>query len=320
MPAISSSAPAKLILFGEHAVVFDRPAIAIPFSGVRAKASIFAMPVAPSGQVRIEAPAIYLDKTLDQLEVNDPISITIYGVMDKLGIDRLPAMHIRLSSTIPIAAGMGSSAAISVALARALSTFLGHPLPDANINDIAFKVEQQLHGTPSGVDNTVITYAQPVFFIRNKPFVFLNVQEPFELIIADSGIAAETRPMVQGVRERHQAAPAQYNMLFDQISDVVLKGRECIEGGAPTDLGPLMIENHALLRQIGVSTQELDSLVEAAINAGAIGAKLTGAGGGGNIIALAPEGGAENIQNALLTAGAKHVWNAKVLPKQELLQ
>ncbi|MHB0923099.1 MAG: mevalonate kinase [Bellilinea sp.] len=317
MPAITSFAPAKLILFGEHSVVYDRPAIAIPFTGVHARAAIFAMPVAPSGQVQIDAQAVQMDKTLDQLDPDDPIAITIHGVMDKFGISSLPAMHIRLTSTIPIAAGMGSSAAVSVALARALSTFLGHPLPDADINDIAFKVEQQLHFTPSGVDNTVITYARPVYFVRSQPLEFLHVLQPFDLIIADSGISAATGPMVSGVRERFNADPARYNALFDKISSIVLLARDCIEHGSAVDLGPLLIENHALLKGIGVSTPELDILVEAAMTAGALGAKLTGGGGGGNIIALAPEDRIENIQNALLAAGAHQVWTAKVLPPQE---
>lgn len=317
MPAITSSAPAKLILFGEHSVVYDRPAIAFPFSGVHAKAAIFAMPVAPAGQVRIDAQTIQMDKTLDQLDSNDPIAITIHGVMDKFGIASLPAMHIRLTSSIPIAAGMGSSAAVSVALARALSTFLGHPLPDADINDIAFKVEKQLHFTPSGVDNTVITYARPVYFIRNQPLEFLHVREPFDLIIADSGIAAATGPMVSGVRERFNADPARYNASFDKISSIVLKARDCIEHGSAVDLGPLMVENHALLGEIGVSTPELDALVGAALTGGAQGAKLTGGGGGGNIIALVPEDQVENVQSALLAAGAQQTWTAKVLPAQE---
>lgn len=314
MPAIAASAPGKLILFGEHAVVFNRPAIAIPFTGVQIKAALFAMPIAPSGQVRIEAPAINLDTTLDALEPDDPLAITIRGVMDNLGIDRLPAVHIRLTSTIPIAAGMGSSAATSVALARGLSTFLGHPLPDAAVNAIAFKVEQRLHGTPSGVDNTVITYGKPVYFVRSQPLEFLNVRRPFDLVVANSGVPAATGPMVAGVRERHEVNPVRYDALFDQIGRVVAAARTILESGSPSDLGPLMLENHAYLKEIGVSTPELETLVKAAISAGAIGAKLTGSGGGGNIIALAPEGKTDAIQSALMAAGAHQTWTATVTP------
>ncbi len=205
MPAVSASAPGKIILLGEHAVVYDRPAIAIPFNGVHAKAIVFATPIAPTSQVRIEAQAIELDQTLDQLESDHPFAIAIHGVMAALGIDWLPACHIRITSTIPMAAGMGSSAAVSIALSRALSTFLGHPLEDAVINDIAFQVEQRLHGTPSGVDNSVISYARPVYFIRKQAIEFLQVHPTFNLLVADSGIAAATGPMVAGVHQRHQS-------------------------------------------------------------------------------------------------------------------
>lgn len=320
MPAIASSAPGKLILFGEHAVVYDRPAIAIPFTGAHVKAAIFAMPIAPAGQVKIEAPAVHMDTTLDKLEPDDPISITIHGVMDNLGIDHLPAMQIRLTSTIPIAAGMGSSAATSIALARSLSSFLGHPLPEKDINAIAFKVEQRLHGTPSGVDNTVITFGKPVYFVRGQPLEFLHLRQPFDLVVADSGIAAATSLMVAGVRERHKVNPNRYNSIFDQIARVVAVARNCMENGSPSDLGPLMIENHAYLKEIGVSTPELDTLVMAAVKAGALGAKLTGGGGGGNIIALAPEDKLDLIQNALLAAGARQTWRTRVSPAQEPFQ
>lgn len=317
MPAIVSSAPGKLILFGEHAVVYDRPAIAVPFSGVQVKAAVFAMPIAPSGQVRIEAQGIQLDTTLDKLDPDDPIAITIHSVMEYYGLDRLPAAHIRLTSTIPIAAGMGSSAAVSIALTRAVSNFIGHPFSDETVNAIAFKVEQRLHGTPSGVDNTVITYARPVFFVRNQPLEFLKVSQPFDLVVADSGTTAATGPMVAGVRERHGVNPVRYDAVFDRISQIVAAARTCIEGGSTAGLGPLMTENHALLREIGVSTPVLDTLVASALAAGADGAKLTGGGGGGNIIALAPEGKAENIREAMLAAGARQTWYTRILPIQE---
>ena len=318
MPAISSTAPGKLILFGEHAVVYGRPAIAIPFTGVHVKVIIVAMPLAPSGLVRVEAPAIKMDTTLAELATDNPLALTAQGVMDKIGIDHLPAMHIRISGTIPIAAGMGSSAAVSIALARALSTFLGHPLANAEVNAIAYQVEEAIHGTPSGVDNTVIAYAKPVYFRRGQPLEFLRVNRPFELIIADSGIASATRPMVAGVKERYLADPDACTQIFDRIASIVEKARISIEAGLPDDLGALMIENHQLLKEMGVSIPELDTLVEAALKAGAAGAKLTGAGGGGNIIAIAPREKFPLIENALLAVGARQVWSTRVQPEPEL--
>ncbi len=316
MPAVSATAPGKLILFGEHAVVYNRPAIAIPFMGVHAKAAVFATPIAPVSQVRIEAQAIGLDQTLDQLETDHPFAIAIQGVMQTLGIHWLPACHIRITSTIPIAAGMGSSAAVSIALARALATFLGHPLDDSAVNAIAFQVEQRLHGTPSGVDNTVISYGRPVYFMRSQPIEFLKVREPMDLLVADCGVAAATGPMVAGVLQRYQASPETYENYFDQIAGLVKLARTYVENGPAANLGPLMTENHRLLQKIEVSAPELDRLVEAALDADALGAKLTGGGGGGNIIALVANNRIENVTAALLAAGAHRTWLAN-LPRYE---
>ncbi|MHB0966825.1 MAG: mevalonate kinase [Bellilinea sp.] len=316
MPAISATAPGKLILFGEHAVVHNRPAIAIPFNGVHAKAAVFATPIAPTGRVRIEAQAIGLDQTLDQLAPDHPFAIAIHGVMKTLGITWLPACHIRITSTIPIAAGMGSSAAVSIALSRALAAFLGHPLEDSAVNTIAFQVEQQLHGTPSGVDNTVISFNRPVYFVRSQPIEFLKIREPLDLLVADSGIAAATGPMVAGVSQRFKADPDTYGAYFDQIANLVRQAHMDLESGAGNDLGPLMTQNHRLLQKIAVSTPELDRLVETALAAGALGAKLTGGGGGGNIIALAANHQIEKVVTALLAAGARRTWLLN-LPRHE---
>lgn len=315
MPAISATAPGKIILFGEHAVVYNRPAIAIPFTGVQARAMILANPLGPSNQVRIEARDIGFDRFLDQLEANHPFTISIQGVKDALGIDRLPAMHIRISSTIPVAAGMGSSAAVAVAIVRALSLFIGHPLENDAVNAIAYKVEVQMHGTPSGVDNTVITFARPVYFSRVKSLEFLSINAPFDLIVADSGQAAATGPMVEGVRQRRLKDPGAYDLMFDQIESLVEQARNSLETGNIENLGPLMNANQKILQSIGVSTQELDRLVQIALASGASGSKLTGGGGGGNIVALAPAANVEAIKEALQRAGARQVWQTRVTPK-----
>jgi len=317
MPAVSASAPGKIILLGEHAVVYDRPAIAVPINAVHAKAAIFATPLAPSKQVRIEAQAIDLDQTLDQLPSDHPFATAITGVLTTLGISALPACHIRISSTIPIAAGMGSSAAVSVALVRAISTFLGHPLPDDAVNAIAFRVEQRLHGNPSGVDNSVITYGQPVFFFRKHPIQFIHLRQSLELLVADSGVSATTGPMVAGVNQRYQSSPDEYNDYFDQITILVNQGRTMLEGQTSFGLGPLLTENHCLLQKIGVSTPELDRLVEAALQNGAAGAKLTGGGGGGNMIALVENGKVEKVTAALLSAGAHKTWLTNLVAVRE---
>ncbi|MEW6717092.1 MAG: mevalonate kinase [Chloroflexota bacterium] len=306
MPATSASAPAKIILFGEHAVVYGRPAIAVPISSVMAK--VFIRPVlnAPSGYIHILSPGIELDTDLSALSDDHPLALVIHHVFSSLGVTRPPAMKIRITSTIPIASGLGSGAAVSVALARALSAFLGHPLTKEQVSAIAFEADKIYHHTPSGIDNTVITYQQPVYFIKNQPVQTFKAYEPFTIVIADTGIPCPTMETVRDVRHGWQANPGRYDKLFDSIGCIVEKAHKLIQTGHNEDLGPLMDENHQLLCALGVSSQELDRLIEIARAAGALGAKLSGGGRGGNMIALTGRLNAPTIAKALQEAGAVH--------------
>jgi len=317
MPAISASAPGKIILFGEHAVVYHRPAIAVPFTGVRVKVSALANPLAPSGQVKIEAPDIALQTTLDQLPSDNPIAIVIHGVLETLGIRSLPAVTLRMTSSIPMTAGLGSSAAAAVALARAVSSFVGYPLSSEQVSKIALRSEQRLHGNPSGIDNTVVAYAQPVYFVRGKPIEFLKVSEPIHLVVADTGVPSSTAEMVNALRARRQVETERYEDWFDRIAEIVKKARQIIENGPSRELGLLMTRNQSLLQMLGVSSVELDRLTEAAIKAGALGAKLSGSGGGGNMIALVAAGSEDLISAVLQEAGAVWTKSTVVLPQGE---
>jgi mevalonate kinase len=304
MPAISASAPGKVILFGEHAVVYNRPAIAVPVLQVQAKAMVMADLRAPSGQISIQSPQIDLDTTLDAVPQDHPIAQAFSLIIDALKIQRMPALQLRIVSSIPVAAGLGSGAAVSIAIIRAVSTFLGHPMNDEQVSALAYEVEKLHHGTPSGIDNTVITYQKPVYFIRDSRIEVFRVSEPFTIVIGDTGIKSPTALAVSEVRRSWQAASDQYEMLFDEIGQLVQEARQEIEKGNPSAIGSLMNENHRLLSKMGVSSPELERLVEAARSAGALGAKLSGGGRGGNMIALASGENAQAISAALLSAGA----------------
>lgn len=312
MPAFSGSAPGKVILFGEHAVVYGQPAIAVPVHQVAAHA--FAKPLlrAPSGTVHIQADQVGLDAELSSLEDSNPLALAIRLALQKIGVERPLALHLKVTSTIPLAAGLGSGAAISVAIIRAISAFHGKPLADAQVSDIAFEVEKIYHGTPSGIDNTVVTFAQPVYFIKGKPVQTFEVGAPFNLLIADTGVASPTRVAVGDVRVAWEKDPARYDALFVKIGALVQKARTAIETGNNSLLGPLMDENHTYLQEIGVSSPELDALVTAARKAGALGAKLSGGGRGGNMIALTSEADIADITTALQDAGAKSVISTVV--------
>lgn len=306
MPAFAASAPGKIILFGEHAVVYDRPAIAGPVTQVRAKAVIMPLLSGAQGLVEIDAPDIGLHSALSDLPTDHPFAIAIQAVMEQLGIRRLPALRLQITSTIPIAAGLGSGAAVAAAVARALSAFLGHPLSDEQVSAVAYRVDQKYHGTPSGIDNTVIAYAQPIYFVRNQPFEPLLVGDPFTVVIGNSGVSSPTGVVVGDVRRRWAENPDHYERIFDAIGDIACQAREIIETGPSQNLGPLMTQNQTLLQSLDVSSPQLDRLVEAALQAGALGAKLCGGGRGGNMIALVQPENTHAVEQALRRAGAVH--------------
>jgi mevalonate kinase len=230
----------------------------------------------------------------------------------------LPDWRITICSTIPIASGLGSGAAVSTALVRAIMDAanqqirtthyaLRNSLSPAEVSALVYQVERLHHGAPSGIDNTVIAYGQPVYFVRGQPPQPFAIGRPFTLAIADTGIRSPTRIAVEQVRRAWEAAPARFEALFDEIAAVVEAARTAIADGQPDRLGSLMDANHALLQQIGVSSPELDALATAARGAGALGAKLSGAGRGGNMIALITADTAAAVTAALRAAHAANV-------------
>jgi mevalonate kinase len=245
-----------------------------------------------------------------------PLKAAIQHTAAALEIANLPACTIRIESTIPVAAGLGSGAAVTVAIARALSAALGSPLEDAQVCALAFEVEKIHHGTPSGIDNTVVTYARPVYFVKGKPIEQLQVARAFTVVIGDTGIASPTAKAVGDVRKAWQANKNHYEALFTSIGALADSARSAIEQGAVELLGPLMDANHGLLRKLGVSCPELDALVLVARKAGAWGAKLSGGGRGGNMIALVNKEQAEKVATTLQAAGARRALITEVKPRK----
>jgi mevalonate kinase len=297
-----SSAPGKIILFGEHAVVYGRPALAVPVTQVKANVEVSD---SARGGIWIDAPDIELHAELNTLSSDHPLAAVVHNLLFTLGIDPFPSLHIKINSTIPVASGMGSGAAVSVALVRSLSAHLGRALTDEEVNAFAFEIEKLHHGTPSGIDNTVVTYARPVYFVKGHPLELFKVGTPFTMIIGDTGIPAPTKESVGDVRKLWEVDKIKWEEVFDKVGEIAKMARTKIEGGKLEDLGELMDQNHALLQEMTVSSAELDKLVQAARKAGALGAKLSGGGRGGNMIALANPGTAESIAGSLKDAGAK---------------
>jgi mevalonate kinase len=304
MPATTATAPGKIILFGEHSVVYGRPAIAVPVKQVQARAVVKANPRGQRGAVSLQAPDIGLQAELDELSNQHPLAAAVRLVLTALKLPTPPACSIRVTSTIPIASGLGSGAAISIAVMRAMSAFLGRPLANDQICAMAFEVEKLHHGTPSGIDNTTITYEKPVFYIKGKSAEIFSIPRPFTIVIGDTGLASPTAASVADVRKGWQAKKDLFEAMFDSAGAVAEAARQSLETGMIETLGPLMDANHGILTKMGVSSTELDRLVRAARSAGAWGAKLSGGGRGGNMIALVAPKDAAQIAAALQAAGA----------------
>lgn len=304
----TATAPGKIILFGEHAVVYGQPALAVPLTTVEATATVRSG--ARGSGLIVEAIDLNARLSLTQ-SATEALVMTAKLVLNHLGKAEPDAL-ITVQSTIPIASGLGSGAAVSAAVARALALHLGHPMTDGDLSALVYEVEKVHHGTPSGIDNTVVCYAKPVYFIRDKTLEPFQPARPLSLVIGDTGIASPTRVAVGAVREAWQQDPSGYETIFREIGAITNAARQAVESGDLAAVGPLMTRNQSLLERIGVSSPELERLIQAAIGAGAGGAKLSGGGLGGNMIALAPPQLVRHVSETLIRAGAKRVMQTVV--------
>jgi len=298
-------APGKVILFGEHAVVYGRPAIAVPVAEVQAEVTV--EPGLYRQGILVHAHDLEQSFYLDEVDDAHPIRRTIVNTLHRLRVGSPPDLTISIRSTIPIARGLGSGAAVATALIRALVAYFDEYLSSQEVSDLAYETEILHHGNPSGIDNTVVAFGKPVYYVRGQKLEIFWVQRPFTLVIGDTGIPSSTREVVEDVRRAWEKAPDQYEARFDEIGRIAQEARWAIERGRLDELGTLMDKNHRLLQAIGVSCPALDALVQAARQGGALGAKLCGAGRGGNMVALVTEETAGQVSMMLRLAGARNV-------------
>jgi len=313
-------APGKIILVGEHAVVYGRPAIAVPVTQVQARVTV------EEGEK--EQGIVILAKDLGRVfpvgqreskSAASPLQATIVNVLTFLGLSFEQDLTITVESSIPIARGLGSGAAVSTAMIRATAEHFSAKLTAEEVSRLVYEVEKLHHGTPSGIDNTVIAYERPVYFIRGEGLETFPVGRPLSLVIADTGAESPTRMVVGGVRRAWEESKDRYDALFDGVADIAVKARWAIERGDVGQVGRLMDDNHRLLQQMEVSSSRLDALVRAAKRHGALGAKLSGAGRGGNMIALVTAQTCEQVKRALEAEGADGVIQTEVEASKDLM-
>jgi mevalonate kinase len=241
-----------------------------------------------------------------------PLEAAVLGFFHHLRVSPERDLTITVSSTIPIARGLGSGAAVATAMVKALGLHFSAQLSPQDVSRLVYEVERLHHGTPSGIDNTVIAYERPVYFVRGQDLEAFPVGRPLQLVIADTGVTSSTKAVVEAVRVAWKRSKDEYEALFDDVGSIARAARRAMEMGDEESLGHRMDENHRLLQEMGVSSSQLDSLVEAARRGGALGGKLSGAGRGGNIIALVTPERRDDVEKALISEGAQSVIQTEI--------
>ena len=280
---ITESACGKIILFGEHAVVYGKPALAAPLKELR----LF-VDIEENDKLVIES------KDFNNIEW---IRQGITRIIEMLKVDDKFKMNVR--SDIPIACGLGSSAALSVAATKAIAKLYGQELSLSEIRAVSFEAENVFHGKASGIDNTVITYEKPIYYIRGEETKFIDPVMQHTFLIIDSGKKSKTADVVREVMHRYNLNREKHQAIFDDIENTVNGARIALEQGMKEELGELLDHNQASLRLLGVSTTGINMLIQKVKDLEAHGAKICGAGKGGNIIALVDEEKAEDIKQEL---------------------
>jgi len=285
----------KVILLGEHSVVHGRPALAAGLS----RGATTDVTASPDGLTR--ARFVFDTEQVDVLAAEDgehPLGRALAALLATYSAP--PPVHLTVRLELPAGAGLGASAAMGVSVSSALDHFLSVERTPAERATQTLVWERVFHGNPSGVDNTMAAVGGVALFTRGEPLVPVRVRRPLLLVIGHSGEASETKQMVGLVAQQLEREPERITQVFDAIAVLVRNARLALEAGDLRALGQLMDMNHSLLSALMLSTPRLEDLCHAAREAGALGAKVTGAGGGGCMIALAADTDAAHIILAAL--------------------
>ena len=279
-------AHSKIILIGEHAVVYGYPAISLPLLEVEVTCRV--------------VPAT----TPWRLFEEDTLSMAVYASLEYLNV-KDAYIRCQIDSAIPEKRGMGSSAAISIAAIRAVFDYYQAELPHDVLEILVNRAEMIAHMNPSGLDAKTCLSDQPIRFIKNVGFEELAMDLSAYLVIADTGVYGHTREAIQVVESKgKEALPFLY-----ALGELTQQAEEAIKARDAVILGEILTKAHGNLKEIGVSSLEADALVETALQNGALGAKMSGGGLGGCIIALVADyHQAQDLAERLEEKGAVQTW------------
>jgi len=305
-------APAKIIITGEHFVVHGQPALAAAVN-LYSKASV---EPGPPKMIEISSPSLGVVETTSINTSNEkniptcggsilePLRLLVERVMEKAG-QREVGLRLQVASQIPVGVGLGSSASTAVSTAAAVAKFLNLELDKREICELALVQERFIHKKPSGIDPTTAAYGGMILFKVGEPPIHIRPCNQIGIVIGNTGTARSTGDLVTKVGRHVEGGDADLGRITHSAGQLTLKAVEAYKERDFNGLGRIMNENHKLLMQIGISTPQIDRLVEGARDAGALGAKLTGAGGGGCMIALSRLEDRDKIAEAIVEAGGQ---------------
>ncbi len=302
----------KTILFGEHFVVYGLPSIA---SALGAYTTAEVKVVKGSGwTVNDQRPATPGYKEQKYCEAMQSIANVVKHL--KVGTES-QRLEISFAGDLIAASGVGASAAQCTSLARALNETFNLNLDNEKINEVAFEGEKAYHGTPSGIDNTASTYGGLIWFVKNlgsgkNKIDLLHSPRRMLIVLANSGITASTAEVVADVRRLREESPGKFQKIFGEYGELVEAARKALLEGDVAAVGRLMNQNHRLLQEISVSGKVNDELVELALENGAVGAKLTGTGRGGLVIALAENEGIQEKAARAIEEKGYTAWRTTI--------
>ncbi len=308
--------PAKVILFGEHFVVSGNSAISMainlptivtvePLDGERIeiRSEDLGLEAAFSQALRTqtaESTGINAENTLR------PIFHAADFTLKKLK-QAGRGLRIAVKSEVPIGMGLGSSAATAVGTVSAITSLLGQQFSKDEVFEAAYALERMVHGRPSGIDQATVTYGGLISYSKGRMEATLQAAKPPLLIIGNTGKRRSTGEFVGRVTRLRETQPKEYGELASQAQRISERAMEVLRKGRPETLGALMDENQRLLELVGVSSLDLERLISAARSAGAFGAKLTGGGGGGCMIAAVDEKSYDRVAHYIQQAGGQVV-------------
>lgn len=314
MQKIKTSAPGKLMLFGEHSVVFGHPCLVTAVDRrlsitIEENGSDFFVLDAPDLGLRA-----YSKNIKDLAKENLPKEVSFIETCYRLFLDRYPqqtTIHVFSKNEFTSSYGLGSSSASTVAFAKALSEFYQIPLDNDQLFELCYETVLKVQGVASGFDIASAIWGGTIYYVtpdqktkRSKivePIAVKNL--PF--LVGYTGIKADTATLIRMVQNLQNEKPTLVDGVFAEITTLVEQAKRALIEENWTLLGSLMDQNQSLLRQLQVSSLELENLIEASQKAGALGAKLSGAGGGDCMLALIAREQRESVTQAISEAGGK---------------